>query len=87
MSEVLVRLTGQSVNGKHMSIKDTAGKSIIVMTDKAIQYLKNDSKAALSADVKVGLRVVIDARMDSAMKMYKADQVKIGNAVPAAIKK
>jgi hypothetical protein len=79
--------TVTAVNGNHMSIKDTAGKSIMVMTHKATKYLKDDNKAAVGTDVKIGLRVVIDAKMDPAMKMYKADQIKIGVADPAAVKR
>jgi hypothetical protein len=71
--------TVSAINGNHVSIKDTAGKSIMVMTHKDTKYLKAD-KAAASQDLKVGLRVVIDAKMDEAMKMYKADQVQIGVA-------
>ena len=78
--------TVRAINGDHISIKDTAGKSIMVMTHKATKYL-NDKKEVTGADLKVGLRVVIDAKMDPAMKMYKADQVQIGVAVPAEDKK
>jgi hypothetical protein len=73
--------TVTAIEGDHMSIKDTAGKSIIVMTHKATKYSK-DSKPATGKDVKVGVRVVIDAKMDATMKMYKADEVKIGVSVP-----
>jgi hypothetical protein len=69
------------VNGDHVSIKDTAGKSIMVMTHKDTKYLKDDKPVA-SGELKTGVRVVIDAKMDAAMKMYKADQIKIGVAAP-----
>jgi hypothetical protein len=77
--------TVTAVNGDHVSIKDQAGKSIMVMTHKATKYLKDD-KPVTPAELKVGVRVVFDAKMDAAMKMYKADEVKIGVAVPAASK-
>lgn len=73
--------TVTAIEGEHLSIKDTNGKSIIVMTHKATKYSK-DKKPATSKDLKVGLRVVIDAKMDQAMKMYKADEVQIGVAAP-----
>lgn len=73
--------TVTAINGDHMSIKDTAGKPIILMTHKGTKYSK-DGKTATSKDLKVGVRVVIDAKMDAAMKMYKADEIKIGVAAP-----
>jgi hypothetical protein len=73
--------TVTAIDGEHLSIKDTNGKPVIVMTHNATKYSK-DNKPATSADLKVGLRVVIDAKMDEAMKMYKADEVKIGVAAP-----
>ena len=43
------------------------------------------TKAAAAADVKIGTRVVIDAKMNEKMKMYTAEEVRIGVAnVPAA---
>ena len=71
--------TVTAIDGDHVSIKDTAGKPVMVMTHKATKYLKND-KATPKTELKVGLRVVIDAKMDAKMKMYKADQIKIGVA-------
>jgi hypothetical protein len=71
--------TVTAVNGDHISMKDTSGKSIMVMTHKATKYLK-DKKSAAPTDLKVGVRAVFDVKMDPVMKMYKADQVQIGVA-------
>ena len=59
-----------------VTIKDKDGKSVIVMLEKATKYLK-DKKAATAADIKVGASVMIDAKMDTAMKMYSAQQIEV----------
>ena len=80
-------LTGTvtAVEGDHIQIKDQAGKSITVMLDKATKYLKSE-KPSTKAEVKVGTRVLIDAKMDEKMKMYSAEEVNIGVAAPATTK-
>ena len=49
------------------------------MLEKATQYLIND-KPAKKTDLKVGVRVVIDAHMDSKLKMLAAEEVNIAPA-------
>ena len=49
------------------------------MLEKATKY-RIDDKPAKKADLKVGVRVVIDAHMDAKMKMYSAEEVTIGTA-------
>jgi hypothetical protein len=83
-------LTGTitAIEGEHIKIKDQAGKSVTVMLGKATKYLKSE-KASTKAELKVGTRVVIDAKMDEKMKMYAAEEVRIGvveAAKPAATK-
>jgi hypothetical protein len=64
-------------------IKQADGKSVSVMTDKFTKYLKSD-KPTPSSDLKVGVRVVIDAKMDKTAKMFVAEEVRLGVAAPAA---
>src|SRR5437762_312086 len=78
-------LTGTitAIEGDHIQIKDQAGKSVMVMLDKKTKYLKSD-KASTKAELKVGSRVLIDAKMDEKMKMYAAEEIHLGVAAPAA---
>ena len=64
------------------TIKQTDGKSVVVMTDKFTKFLKNE-KPATGAELKVGVRVVVDAKMDSTAKMFVAEEVRVGVASPA----
>ena len=75
--------TVTAVTNDTFTIKDTNNKSVVIMLEKATKYLKNDKPAA-KADLKVGVRVIIDAMMDAKMKMYSAEEVNIGAAAPAA---
>ena len=74
--------TVTAVNGNHVTVKTQEGKSEIVMLEKTTKYIAG-SKAATAADLKVGTRVVIDAKMDEKMKMFTAEEIKIGAAPPA----
>jgi exosome complex RNA-binding protein Rrp42 (RNase PH superfamily) len=74
--------TVTAIDGNHVTVKTQDGKSEMVMLEKVTKYLIG-SKSATVADLKVGTRVVVDAKMDEKMKMYKAEEVKIG-AAPAA---
>lgn len=65
-----------------VTIKDKANKPVVIMLDKAPKYLLND-KPAKKADLKVGVRVVIDAEMDTKMKMFSAGEINIGAATVA----
>jgi hypothetical protein len=65
------------IDGDHIAIKDLAGKSVIVMLLKTTKYLKAE-KPSKKAELKVGTRVLIDAKMDTKMKMYAAEEVTIG---------
>ncbi len=68
-----------AINGDHVTVQKQDGKSEMVMLGKTTKYLV-DKKAAKATDLKVGSRVVIDAKMDPKMKMYSAVEVKIGVA-------
>jgi hypothetical protein len=72
-------LTGTitTIEGDHIQIKDQAGKPVIVMIQKTTKFIKSD-KPSSKAELKVGTRVLIDAKMDEKMKMYAAEEVRIG---------
>jgi hypothetical protein len=66
------------IQGDHITVRSQDGKTTqMVMLGNATKYLSNE-KPAKKADIKVGTRVVIDAKMDDKMKMYSALEVRIG---------
>ena len=71
--------TVTAVTNDTFTIKDKNDKSIVIMLEKGTKYMMND-KPAKKADLKTGVRVVIDAHMDTKMKMYSAEEVNIGIA-------
>ena len=75
--------TVTAVGKDTVTIKDKAGKTVVIMLEKNTKYLIN-KKAATLADLKVGSRVSIDAHNDEKMKMLSAEEVEIG--APAAAK-
>ena len=77
--------TVTAITNDTFTIKDKDNKPVVIMLEKGTKYLIND-KPAKKADLKVGVRVVIDAHMDTKMKMYSAEEVNIGTA-PAPGKK
>ena len=70
--------TVTAIQGDHVTVKLQDGKTQMVMFDKTTKYLTAAEKAAKKSDVKVGTRVVIDAKMDEKMKMLVASEVRIG---------
>ena len=68
-----------AIQGDHVSVKLQDGKTTMVMLDKNTKYF-NGEKKGKKEDVKVGLRVVIDAKMDTQMKMLLASEVRLGVA-------
>jgi len=75
--------TVTAIEGDHVTVKTTDGKSVTVMVNPKTKYLK-DKTAMTKADLTIGTRVVIDATMDAKMKMYTASEVRLGVAAPAA---
>ena len=69
--------TVTEVGKDSITIKDKAGKSIVVMMESTTKYLK-DKKAAALSDIQVGTRVMIDAHQDAKTKKYAAEEVQIG---------
>jgi hypothetical protein len=80
--------TVSEVDAAHntFTVKQTDGKLQKIMTDKFTKYLKNE-KPTPSSDLKVGVRVVVDAKMDNTAKMYVAEEVAIGAAQTASTAK
>ena len=69
-----------AIQGDHVSVKLQDGKTTtMVMLGKDTKYF-NGEKKGKKEDVKVGLRVVIDAQMDTKMKMLLASEVRLGVA-------
>ena len=69
--------TISAIQGEHVTVKLQDGKTQTVMLDKTTKYF-NGEKKGKKEDVKVGARVVIDAKMDTKMKMLLASEVKLG---------
>ena len=74
--------TVTAVTNDTFTIKDKDNKSVVIMLEKATKYLKQD-KPSTKTELKPGVRVIIDAHMDTKMKMLSAEEVNIGTAVPA----
>ena len=77
----LTRLIGTvtAIEGDHVQIQDQSGKRVLVMLQKTTKYSKSQ-KPATKSGLKVGTRVLIDAKIEDRMKMYAAEQVTIGIA-------
>src|SRR5437870_11202439 len=69
--------TVTAVKPDTVTIKMQDGKSEMVMLEKTTKFMK-DEKPAKSADLKVGDSVMINAKMDTKMKMYTANEVMLG---------
>ena len=69
--------TISAIQGDHVTVKLQDGKTQTVMLDKSTKYFSGEKKAK-KEDVKVGARVVIDAKMDTKMKMLVASEVRLG---------
>lgn len=71
--------TVTAVTNDTFTITGKDNKPVTIMLEKNTKYLIND-KAAKKTDLKPGVRVVIDAHMDTKMKMLSAEEVNIGTA-------
>jgi len=71
--------TVTAVTDNSFTITGKDNKPVTIMLEKSTKYLMND-KAAKKTDLKPGVRVVIDAHMDTKMKMLSAEEVNIGTA-------
>ena len=75
--------TVTAVASDTVTIKDKDNKPVVIMLEKSTKYLV-DGKPAQKSDLKVGVRVSIDAHMDTKMKMYNAEEITIGAPATAA---
>jgi hypothetical protein len=78
--------TVTAVTSDTLTIKDKDNKPVVIMLEKSTKFLIND-KPGKKTDLKTGVRVVIDAHMDTKMKMYAAEEINIGTAATTAPKK
>ena len=69
--------TVTAVTNDTFTITGKDNKPVTIMLEKNTKYLIND-KAARKTDLKPGVRVAIDAHMDTKMKMLSAEEVNIG---------
>ncbi len=73
--------TVTAVKPDTVTIKMQDGKTEMVMLEKTTKFTKDD-KPAKSTDLKVGDMVMINAKMDTKMKMYSANEVMLGAKEP-----
>lgn len=78
--------TVTAVTNDSFTIKDKADKPVTIMLEKSTKFVKAD-KPVKKEELKPGVRVIIDAHMDTKMKMLSAEEVTIGTAPAAAAKK
>ena len=78
--------TVTAVTNDTFTIKDKTDKPVVIMLEKTTKFIKAD-KPVKKDELKPGVRVIIDAHMDTKMKMYSAEEVTIGTAPAAPAKK
>ena len=81
LTHVLGTIT--AVEGNHLTIKTTAGKSVSVMLNGDTKYSKENGTAS-AADLKIGARVMADTTMDKKMNMLVAKEVRLSPAAKTA---
>ena len=75
--------TVEKIDGPHLNVKTTDGKTITVMLDKDTTFTRGKDKLEASA-LKVGERVSVDYMEEKGMLMAHA--VKLATTAPAAKK-
>lgn len=78
--------TISSLQGNHLEVKTTDGKTVMVMLDAKITITRGKTKLDMTA-LKPGERVSIDATEEKAMMMAQAIKLGAAPAAPAAAKK
>jgi hypothetical protein len=73
--------TVTAVTDNSFTITGKDNKPVTIMLEKSTKFLMGN-KPAKKMDLKPGVRVAIDAHMDTKMKMLSAEEVSIGAAVP-----
>ena len=76
--------TVSSIEGTHLMVKTTDGKTVMVMLDDKTKITQGKNKVELSA-LKVGDRVVAEGRQEK--DMLTAASLKVGEAAAAPAKK
>ena len=71
--------TVTAVTNDSFTIKDKTDKPVTIMLEKSTKFVRAD-KTVNKEELKPGVRVIIDAHMDTKMKMYAAEEVVIGTA-------
>ena len=69
--------TVTAITNDSITVTGKDNKPVVIMLEKGTKYLMNE-KPAQKADLKTGVRVVIDAHMDAKTKKYSAEEVSIG---------
>ena len=81
--------TVAAIENDHVTLKTPDGKTVTFMVLPTTKYFR-EKAVVTKADLTVGTRVVVDAKMDKKMKMYSASEVRLGvtaqTAKPAASK-
>jgi hypothetical protein len=70
----------------HMTVRQLDGKSVIVMVDSKTKYTREKGKASV-ADLKAGVRVMVEAKQDPKMNMLLAEEVQVGVAETKPVEK
>ena len=73
--------TVSTVDGNHLTVNATDGKTVMVMLDVKTEVTRGSAKVTV-ADIKVGDRVVAEGAEQKGMIM--ATKVQLGTAAPAA---
>ena len=73
--------TVSSIQGVHVMVKTTAGKTVMVMLDAKTKITRDKAKLT-AADVKVGDRVVAEGPLEKDMLMATTIQLGIAPAPP-----
>jgi hypothetical protein len=74
--------TVSSVNGSHVEVKGTDGKTVVIMLDAKTAITRGKTKLDATA-LKVGERVSVDYTQDKNMNMAKAVKLGTASAQPA----
>ena len=80
MTHVMGTVT--AVDGSHLTIKTTDGKSVVVMLADDTKYSKEGGTAS-AADLKIGGRVMAEAAMGKKMNMLVAKEVRLSPSAKA----
>jgi hypothetical protein len=75
--------TVSSVDGKHISVKTTDGKTVMIVVDAKTKITQGKTKLTAAA-LKVGDRIVAEGAMEK--EMLTATSLQVGTQPPARVK-